>query len=94
MPEPPNSLNQVLPTKKLFSKSLLYFPINVVQEHVRHTRSLPVPRQDRRRENRTHPTWRFGEVPSRRVDHYQIPLRLVHLVGKILERQTTPRVAT
>jgi len=93
VPEPAHAFDQLLPAEKLLGVSLLHLPIHIVQEHVRHAGALPVPRHHRRREDRRHASWRLREVPLRRVDHDQIPLRRVHLVREVLERQLAPLVA-
>lgn len=94
MPKPSSTIHQVLLTQKLFRVNLLHLAIHVMQEHVRHTAFLPVTRHHSGREHRRHPPRRLREVPLGRVDHDHVPLRLVNLVGEILQRQLARLVAT
>lgn len=93
MPQSPNTFNQVLPTQKLLRENLFNLPIHIVQKHVRHTGSLPISSHHRRGEYRRHAPRRLREVPFRRVDHHQVPLRIVHLIGKVMQREPAPLVA-
>ncbi|WVZ08231.1 hypothetical protein V8G54_021577 [Vigna mungo] len=94
VPKPSSTIHQVLHTQKLFRVNLLHLAIHVMQEHVRHTGFLPVARHHSGGEHRRHPPRRLREVPLRRVDHDHVPLRLVNLVGEILQRQLARLVAT
>lgn len=87
MPQPPGGVSSMLPAQKLVGESLLHPPVNIVQEHVSNSRLLPVPSHNRRRVNRRHSSRSFGEVTFRSVDHDQIPLRVVELVGEPRERE-------
>ncbi|KAK8633129.1 hypothetical protein V6N13_013983 [Hibiscus sabdariffa] len=82
MPKPSHALHQVLHAQKLLGEHLLHSLINIMQEHVRHTRSFPVPCHHCCREYRRHPPRCLWEPSTRHIDHYQIPLSVVILVGK------------
>jgi len=94
VPKPSSTIHQILPTQKLFRVKLLHLAIHVMQEHVRHTGFLPVTRHYSGGEHRRHPPRGLREVPLGRVDHDHVPLRLVNLVGEIIQRQLARFVAT
>ncbi|KAJ0432091.1 hypothetical protein HanIR_Chr17g0855491 [Helianthus annuus] len=78
MPQPSSPIFQILPAQKLFRIRLLHLPINIVQKHMRHTGFLPISRHHSCRINRSHPTWRLRIIPFGRINHYHIPLLIVH----------------
>ena len=83
VPKPPNSIHLILHTQKLSCITLLYLPIHIVQEHVRHTHSRSRTCHHRRRVYRRHSPRRIREIPSWRVDHYHVPFLLVHFFRQL-----------
>ncbi|KAK9016412.1 hypothetical protein V6N11_078912 [Hibiscus sabdariffa] len=81
MPKPSHALHQVLHAQKLLGEHLLHSLINIMQEHVRHTRSFPVPCHHCCREYRRHPPRCLWEPSTRHIDHYQIPLSVEYSVA-------------
>lgn len=90
MPEPPNRFHQILPAQKLLGEHFLNLPIHIVKEHVRHSVALPVTCHNGRREYRRHSSRSFRVIPSRRVDHYQVPLSPVHFLRQLRQHQPAP----
>ncbi|KAF7839531.1 putative ribonuclease H-like domain-containing protein [Senna tora] len=89
----PISVLNLVNSDELLRERLLHLAIHIVKEHVRLAGSLPIPRHNRRREDRRHPSRRLGEIALGSVDHDQIPLPLVHLIGKIVKSQLALLVA-
>lgn len=81
VPKPSGTIHQVLLTQELQRVKLLHLPIHVVQEHVRHTGSLPIPRHHGGGEHGGHSPRSLREIPFRRIDHDKVPLHVVNLVG-------------
>ncbi|XAR52010.1 hypothetical protein NMG60_11006836 [Bertholletia excelsa] len=80
MPQPSHRLHQIFLTQELLGKCLLHLPINVVKDNVRHPWAHSSPRHHRCGEYGPHPPRRFRKIPLRPVNHYHIPLLIIHLV--------------
>lgn len=92
MPEPPDGADSIFPAEERLGVQLLHPPIHIMEEHVRDALPLPIPRHDRRRVDRPHPPRKISGVAPRRVDHDQIPLPFVDLIGQVGEGQSAPLV--
>nr|DAD41343.1 TPA_asm: hypothetical protein HUJ06_015666 [Nelumbo nucifera] len=86
MPQQVLGLNQVLFAQEFIAANSFYFPIEVVDVHVRLWIPAPLaPCQNPCREDRRHTSRRRWMITPRSIHQYHVPIHLVQVIWEVID---------